>query len=70
MRKAGFPLRMSGILFAAKHSWTALLMSSPLFVSSYLQVTCRPMKRKKNLLRMIITFICMTIITYSFAKGK
>ena len=27
------------ILFAAKHSWTALHMSRPLFVGSYLQVT-------------------------------
>ena len=25
--------------FAAKHSWTALRMSKPLFVGSYLQVT-------------------------------
>ena len=38
-RKARFPLRMSRILFAAKHCWTALRMSRPLFVGSYLQVT-------------------------------
>ena len=38
-RKARFPLRMCRILFAAKHSWTALRMSRPLFVGSYLQVT-------------------------------
>ena len=30
---------MCRILFAAKHSWTALRMSRPLFVGSYLQVT-------------------------------
>ena len=38
-RKAWFRLRMSRILFAAKHSWTTLRMSRPLFVGSYLQVT-------------------------------
>ena len=38
-RKARFPWRMSRILFAAKHCWTALRMSRPLFVGSYLQVT-------------------------------
>ena len=38
-RKARFPLRMCRILFAAKHSWTALRMSRPLFVGSYLQFT-------------------------------
>ena len=38
-RKARFPLRMCRILFAAKHSWTTLRMSRPLFVGSYLQVT-------------------------------
>ena len=37
-RKARFPLRMSRI-FAAKRCWTALRMSRPLFVGSYLQVT-------------------------------
>ena len=37
--KARFPSRMCRILFAAKHSWTALRMSTPLFVGSYLQVT-------------------------------
>ena len=38
-RKAWFHLRLSKILFAAKHSWTILRMSRPLFVGSYLQVT-------------------------------
>ena len=38
-RKARFPLRMSRILFAAKHCWTALRMSRPLFVVSYSQAT-------------------------------
>ena len=28
-------LRMSSIVFAAKHSWTTLHMSRPLFVGSY-----------------------------------
>ena len=37
--KARFPLRMCRILFAVKHSWTALSMSRPLFVGSYLQIT-------------------------------
>ena len=35
--EAWFRLRMSRILFAAKHSWTTLRMSRPLFVGSYLQ---------------------------------
>ena len=42
-RKAWFDLRMSRMLFAAKHKakhrWTTLRMSRPLFVGSYLQVT-------------------------------
>ena len=38
-RKVWFRLRMSRILFAAKHSWTTLRMSRPLFVGSYLQAT-------------------------------
>ena len=38
-RKAWFYFRMSGIIFSAKHSWTRLCMSRPLFVGSYLQVT-------------------------------
>ena len=38
-RKAWFRLRMTRVLFAAKHSWTTLRMSRPLFVGSYLQVT-------------------------------
>ena len=54
-KRSDLPLfisRKSGMLCAAKHSWTTLRMSRPLFVSSYLQVTrwnFRPMKRKKNL---------------------
>ena len=35
--RSRFPLRMSRILFAAKHSWTALNMSRPLFEGSFLQ---------------------------------
>ena len=38
-RKDWFPLRMSRMLFAAKHSWMTLRMSRPLLVVSYLQVT-------------------------------
>ena len=38
-KKTRFHLRMSRILFAAKHSWTTLRMSRPLFVDRYLQVT-------------------------------
>ena len=76
-RKARFPLRMSRILFAAKHlSQTQLdsiaheqtIICMQLFARHV--VGSRPMIRKKNLLRMIITFICMTIITYSYAKSK
>ena len=37
-RKAWFYFRMSGIIFRAKHSWTRLCMSRPLFVGSYLRV--------------------------------
>ena len=49
-RKAWFRLRMSMSrkLFAAKHCWTTLRMSSPLFVGSHL-VGFRPTNRKKNL---------------------
>ena len=49
MGKAWFRLRMSRILFAAKHSWTALCMSRPLFVSSYLQVIWLLKKDHKRL---------------------
>ena len=35
-RKACFHLRTSRILFAAKHSWTTLHISRPLFVGSYI----------------------------------
>ena len=37
-RKAWFRLRVSRILFAAKHSCTTLRISRPLFVGTYLQV--------------------------------
>ena len=37
--KHSFLYALCRILFAAKHSWTALPMSRPLFVGSYLQVT-------------------------------
>ena len=37
-RKVWFHLRLNRILLAAKHNWTTLCMSSPLFVGSYLQV--------------------------------
>ena len=49
-RKAWFRLRMSMSrkLFAAKHCWTTLRMSRPLFVGSHL-VGFRLMNRKKNL---------------------
>ena len=61
-RKAWFRLRVSRILFAAKHSWTTLRMTRPLFVGSYFAghlVGFRPMKRKKNLHRMIIKVVPM-----------
>ena len=38
-RKAWFHVRMSGIIFSAKHCWTTLCMSRPFFVGSYLQIT-------------------------------
>ena len=49
-RKAWFRLRMSmsRILFAAKHSWTTLRMSRPLFLGSHV-VGFWPMNRQKNL---------------------
>ena len=48
-RKAWFRLRMSMSrkLFAAKHCWTTLRMSRPLFVGSHL-VGFRPMNRKND----------------------
>ena len=54
-RKAWFHLRMSRILFAAKQSWTALYTRRPLFVFSCICI--RPMKRKNNLHRMIISLV-------------
>ena len=56
-RKAWFPLRMSIILFAAKHSWTTLLLSRPLFVGSYSQVTWWAFGRWKGRHQMIIKLI-------------
>ena len=47
-RKAWFRLCMSRILFAAKHSWTTLRMSGPLFVGSYLQVTWWAFSQRKG----------------------
>ena len=47
-RKAWFHLRMSRILFVAKHSWTALSMSRPLFVGSFLQVTLWALSKWKG----------------------
>ena len=41
-------IRISRILFAAKHSWTTLHMSRLLFVSSYLQVTWWPLDEWKG----------------------
>ena len=46
--RAWFQLRMSRILFAAKHSWTVLRMGRPLFVGSYLQVTCFALNQWKE----------------------
>ena len=60
-RKTWFHLRMGRISFAAKHGWTISCMSRPLFLGNYLQATWwasfRPMKKKKNLHRMIIRHI-------------
>ena len=69
-RKAWLHLHMSRILFVAKHSWTTLLESRPLFVSSYLQVAWWApglMKSKKNLHRMIILpFIWSKVVWLCF----
>ena len=61
--KTRFPLRMCRILFAAKHSWTALRMSRPLFAGHV--VGSRPMKKKKNLLQMIINNYNTFLLFYS-----
>ena len=66
--KARFPLCTSGILVAAKHSWTALRMSRPLFVGSYLQVTWWALgqwKERKNLLQMILHCYSFRIFSVS-----
>ena len=47
-RKAWFHLRLNRILFAAKHNWTTLCMSSPLFVGSYLQVMWWALGQRKG----------------------
>ena len=54
-----FHLRMSRILFAAKHSWTTLRMSRQFFRQFFAGhvVVSRPMEREKILHRMIIIFI-------------
>ena len=39
--KGGFFYALSKILFAAKHSWTTLRMSRPLFVGSYFNLVPR-----------------------------
>ena len=57
---AWFRLRISRILSAAKHSWMTLRMSRPLFFRQLFEghvVGFQPMKRKKNLQRMIISNI-------------
>ena len=66
--KARFSLCTSGILVAAKHSWTALRMSRPLFVGSYLQVTWWALgqwKERKNLLQMILHCYSFRIFSVS-----
>ena len=57
--RSWFRLRMSRILLAAKQRWTTLRKSRPLFAGSYLQSRggLSTNKRKKNLHRMIITFV-------------
>ena len=60
--KHGFSLHMSRILFAARHCWAAFHMSRQLFAGH--MVGSRPMKRKKNLLQMIIDFITVHIYLF------
>ena len=58
-QERGFELCMSRMLFAAKHSWTVLRMSIPLFVGSYLQVTwllSANGKEEKKMHRMIMRY--------------
>ena len=57
-----FTHKQNIILFAAKHCWMALHMSRPLFAGHV--VGSRPMKRKKNLLRMMIIIINQLIQSY------
>ena len=47
---AWFPLSANRILFAAKHSWTTLSMSRPLFLGGYSQVKKNDMERQSGLL--------------------
>ena len=72
-RKAQFPLRMCRILFEAKHSWTVLRMSRPLLFCRQLfaghMVGSWPTKRKKNLLWMIIQFICKQFSFFCILVG-
>ena len=67
-RKARFHLRMSRILFAAKQGWMTLCLSRPLFVGHV--VGSRPMKRKKNLQRMIITLCSSSKFKNKSKKSK
>ena len=76
-RKARFRLRMCRILFAAKHSWTALSISRPLFVGSYLQVrwwAFGQWKGKKNASNdnnnsgSVQPFICRTVFKTIYNK--
>ena len=67
-RKAWFHLYMSRI-FAAKRRWTILCINRPLFSGSYFQIFrsrdgSRPMKIKKNLHRIIISFISQRSQTF------
>ena len=63
-----FTHKQNIILFAAKHCWMALHMSRPLFAGHV--VGSRPMKRKKNLLRMMIIIINQYSHMVDFPKIK
>ena len=71
-REAQFPLRMCRILFAAKHlsqkqldgiAHKQTIICRQLFAGHV--VGCWPMKRKKNLLRMIINYYNTFLLFYS-----
>ena len=61
-RKARFPFRMSRILFAAKYNWTALCMSRPLFVGSYLSAN----EKREEFASNDNWFYCCTYISLYF----